>query len=80
MVKKGKTNLKYTKNIGTLSIIFNKTAININQYLNELEPLIIPHLMKGSIKIQLVINVLMYTPLVFDARNYITIIDHYINY
>ena len=29
--------------------------------------------MKGSIKIQLVFNVLMYTPLVFDARNYITV-------
>ena len=29
--------------------------------------------MKGSIKIQLVFNVSMYTPLVFDARNYITV-------
>ena len=34
MVKKGEINLKYTKSIGTLSIIFNKTGININQYLN----------------------------------------------
>ncbi len=61
MMKKWETNLKYTKSIGTSSIIFPISGQNINHYLDELEPLIRQQILKGSCKIQLVLNYNVYS-------------------